>query len=583
MIKGAKFYDTSSTDRFPQIQIIDGVKYYWLGDNGYIKVHNVGSSTRNGKLNVMYNSYIYDKNGKRLKRYRGGSALIKKNTGIQVKGAAYSYDPHYYYNVGNGNYVRVGDVAQLNGKGIMVLNYNSAIYNKKGKKVKGTKIIKAGQPVNYVGKIETSDKNADFYYVKYNKNQPSYYSLSHKVINGEWYYSIGKGQYIKAYNVGHINGEVMFTSKLTYVVPNSDMFVLNKDLESTDKVVRAGQKVKVDGAVVNGQGDNAELYYRLAGKDEYLWWGDDSEYPEAAQTEGFFTVRFLLNDDSDYEDLYNSYITFKNNYRKTTPLYTANGQQRNLDGYLYVAENGNQSSEQNFDINGAWYIWNTKENKAELYYHLTNQWQPVAGKVAGKYEYSRKIIYIGDSFVKANAVDIHGLTVKTFNTVSESETQAKQMMNATQKSELESKISNASTIKKSDKYRLSNANKRTNYDGAVSDIEAALKNNKTTVLEANILAWNLDQALSALDGAKVKVRDINNLTSNEAGRVLQVMRAANEKLGTYDTVSIYQHWAHKDGYYPSYSWTSSQKSVFMLVRSGHKNQILNVKDYATEK
>ena len=33
----------------------------------------------------------------------------------------------------------------------------------------------------------------------------------------------------------------------------------------------------------------------------------------------------------------------------------------------------------------------------------------------------------------------------------------------------------------------------------------------------------------------------------------------------------------------AYSWTSNKKSVFMLVRSGYKNQILNVKNYATEK
>lgn len=583
LLNGPKLYDISSTNTFPQIRIIKGTSYYWLGDNGYIRTHNIGSSTRDGKLKAMFNSYIYDKNGKRLKSYRGGSALIKRNTSVQVKGQAYRYNPHYYYNVGNGNYVRVSDVAEVNGKGVMILNYNSAIYNKYGKRIKGKKTLKKGMPINYSGKIEVSDNKADFYYIKYDQNKRSYYSLSHKVIKGEWYYSIGKGQYIKAYNVSHINGEIMYTSKPTYVVPNSDMHVLNKDLQTTDKVVRAGKKVKVDGATVNGQGDNAELYYRLAGKDEYLWWGDDSEYPEDAQTEGFFKIRFLIGDESNYNDLYNSYITFKKDYEKTTPLYMANGQQRNLDGYLYVAEDGNQSAEQNFDINGAWYIWNAKENKAELYYHLTNQWQPVAGKAAGKYQYSRKTIHLGDSFVKASDVDTHGLSVKTLNTASEAEAQAKQTLTASQKNELESKISDASNIKNSDKYRLANANKRANYDGVVSDAENALKDSKTTAFEASVLLWNLDQAQSALDGAKVKVKDVDNLTVNEANQVLQVMRNANGKLDTSDTVSIYQHWAHKDGYYPSYNWVSSKKSVFMLTRSGHKNQILDVKDYATEK
>lgn len=175
------------------------------------------------------------------------------------------------------------------------------------------------------------------------------------------------------------------------------------------------------------------------------------------------------------------------------------------------------------------------------------------------------------------------MKVKTLNTASEARTQAQQTMTASQRNELKNSISNATTLKHSDKYRLSDANKRTNYDGAVNDIETALKDNKTTAFEANVLSWNLKQAQSALNGAKVKVKNINDLTVNEAGQVLQVMRNANEKFDTYDTVSIYQHWAHKNGYYPSYSWTSSKKSVFMLSRSGHKNQILNVKDYATEK
>lgn len=369
LIRGPKVYDDTFTNTFPQIRIIKGATYYWLGDNGYIKTHNIDSSTRDGKLNAMFNSYIYDKNGKRLKSYRGGSALVKKNTTVQIKGKAYTYNPHYYYNVGNGNYIRATDVAQVNGKGIMILNYNSAIYNKNGKRI-GKKILKKGMPVSYKGRIQ-ADPKAVFYYFKYNKDGE--YSLSHKVIKGEWYYSIGKGQYVKAYNVSHINGEIMYTDKPTYIVPNSDMYILNKKLQPTDKFVRAGKRVKVDGAAVNGDGDNAELYYRLAGKDEYLWWGDESEYPEKAQTEGFFKIRFLTGDESDYEDLYNSYINFKESYEETTPLYKVNGQPRNLDGYLYIAGNGNQSAEQNFDIDGAWYIWNNSEKKADLYYHLVNQ------------------------------------------------------------------------------------------------------------------------------------------------------------------------------------------------------------------
>lgn len=34
LLNGPKLYDVSSTNTFPQIRIIKGTSYYWLGDNG---------------------------------------------------------------------------------------------------------------------------------------------------------------------------------------------------------------------------------------------------------------------------------------------------------------------------------------------------------------------------------------------------------------------------------------------------------------------------------------------------------------------------------------------------------------------
>lgn len=95
--------------------------------------------------------------------------------------------------------------------------------------------------------------------------------------------------------------------------------------------------------------------------------------------------------------------------------------------------------------------------------------------------------------------------------------------------------------------------------------------------------WLLEKSEKVLNGAKVQVKDINNLTANEADRVREVMTNANSSLPGFIAVTYYQKWEHKSGYYPSYNWVSSQKTVFMLTRDGYKNQVLKVSDYATEK
>ena len=114
-----------------------------------------------------------------------------------------------------------------------------------------------------------------------------------------------------------------------------------------------------------------------------------------------------------------------------------------------------------------------------------------------------------------------------------------------------------------------------------------MKSDKTTALEVKELLWQLKQDKADLNGAKVKVKNIKDLTFNEANQILQVMNNcyANSFYSSgiaKDSVAIYQHWAHKDGYYPTYRWNSSKVSVFMLRQQGEKNRILDVSDFATE-
>lgn len=566
------------TDLDPVQVIIDGVFYYSLGDGGYLKVHNAEIGYTGATLVASYNSYIYNKDGKRLKKYRGiNNFVLKKGQKIKIAGKTKEDFPQVYYSVGQGAYVNSANIAQLNGKGVMHLGYNSYVYDKNGKRVKPAKTLLKGNLVSYMGKVvPATDKSAFYFFSSKTSNKKQ--QLVSRTIKGQEYYAIGKNRYIKALNVDAINGNVVYTTQPTYIIPRSDMVILNKDLEPTDKIAHHNKKIKIKEAVVKGYGDLAQVFYKIMGKDEFLDAGDLSSYDEALP--GTSDTRFLLSTEKDYNTLYRSLISFKN--EKSTPLYDISGNQIKLDGkYLEKKPEGNHLPEEVYDVNSGWYIWNEKEKKAELYYHLSKSEFSIFAPTSDL-PYHYKTQNIPNAFVKASDVDFKGVKVKILN----SESQAKNdtaLASGDQKKELVAKIANNAKVTASLKYKLSAKDKRENYDNAVQEIKQAVDSSKTTVLEVRELTWYLENSENELDGAKVKVRDINNLTGTEAGKILKVMINANSSLEGFTSVNFYQHWAHKNGYYPSYYWKNSKDTVFMLSREGHKNEILNVADYATER
>lgn len=582
-INGPLGYDS---ELYPITRIINGDSYIDLGDGGYINSHNMGSfDAKTGQIKVMYNTYIYNKNGKRLKKYRGKKAYVAKNKTITLAFKKSHYSAAMYFSVGKGRYVKANSVTKLNGKSVLGLNYNTYVYNKKGKRLSSfngssTKLLK-GSIITYSGKISDADAKKDryYFYESYRNGTPK--KLTTHRINNKDYYYVGNGGYVKADNVGTINGKPVYTNDATYVKVMSDQYILDKDLHPTTEIARRGQKIKVDQAVYTGYGDTAQLYFRLVGKDDrYISWGDFADYPEKMGNGAVSSlyIRFNLVP-VKYLDVANSHISFKDS--KNTPLYDLNGKKIELTGkYLELTNDSNQLPEQVYGVDGAWYIWNPSEKKAELYYHMVDTTYSVFDPTDKlPYHYSKQ--NITNAFVKASDVNFMGVTVKTQNTPAEAERQTS-LATSADKKKLAEAIVDANNIKASEKYKLTTQNKRTNYDSAISAIKEAVKSNKTTIFEANELNWWLKNSQRALNGAKVKVKNINKLSVFDAAQVQKVMTDANSGLPGFVDVAIYQHWAHKNGYYPSYNWVSSDKSVFMLRRDGYKNKILNVADYATE-
>ena len=316
-----------SSDSFPIIRINNGQNYMWLGDNGYIKSNCLGSISNKGVINIARNGYVYDKNGKRLKSYRGGKATVTRN-----------------------------------------------------------------QKIKYAGKLTETSR--------------------------ELYYYVGSGAYVKALNVSKINGQYVFTKQPTYVIPRADMYVLNKDLKETFKVVRAGSKVKIDQVLIDTDYTDPQLYVRIAGtKDQFLYWTDAGDYPD--EDEGNFSFRFFMDDNHNFAESTQSLVTFKQGLEKTTPLYNEQGQLIDLGGkYLEKAARGNFLPENNYQVDYARYIWVPSEKKAELFYHLIGTTFSMRDPHS-KYEYTWVKQNVGSVYVKASDVTFKGLKVKTQNTAEE--------------------------------------------------------------------------------------------------------------------------------------------------------------------
>ena len=193
----------------------------WLGDNGYIKSNCLGSISNKGVINIARKGYVYDKNGKRLKSYRGGKATVTRNQKIKYAGKLTETSRELYYYVGSGAYVKAKDVSQVAGKNVMFLKTNTYVYNNKGQRIK-----KQGTLVTYSGSVKAASSSDDFFFYPSESSNKDPQALKQYKIKGKVYYALGGGRYVKAVNVSKINGQYVFTKQPTYVIPRADMYVL---------------------------------------------------------------------------------------------------------------------------------------------------------------------------------------------------------------------------------------------------------------------------------------------------------------------------------------------------------------------
>lgn len=382
-------------------------------------------------------------------------------------------------------------------KGKLTLNHNSYVYTKTGKRT--GQLLREGASVKYVGK-PTVNNDADnlYFYQKYSTSDKL--QLKTIRIKGNNYFQIGKNQYIKTANVDTIDGSSLFVKQTTVVVKRKtqQLFMASKNRAlTTGKFYQKSTKLTVD--QLGGMDVLANSFpsaYHIKGTDYYIWAKDVTPRQNIA--------------DINYCER-NQMIVQTN--KNSIPTYSFDGEESTPSNYAW-------GDKTDLNVNGAMYLYNDKTQKSELYYHLTDHYQKMANlKTSPGFPEVIKIntVNVGDSFVKASDVDFAGgERLKPINTADEAENNNKIALTELEEADLKDLINKAATVQDSVKYKLSSFNKRFNYDQAVKLAQTETNSRKLmSTAEAKYLIWNLKTYENELDGAKVKVNNINKLTSNE--------------------------------------------------------------------
>ncbi|QNQ84370.1 hypothetical protein FP435_08045 [Lactobacillus sp. PV037] len=234
------------------------------------------SAASKHSLQLFFNSgaKVYDKNGHLLKTYNNREPHFSKGAKINYYGnVVYIKNKPYFY-IGNGGYILAVNVAVLNNKTTLRLNHNSYVYDKNGKRIihfnndKQKTVLRYEIPINVPGKLKKATSQNPFYYVI--KNNEKYY-LPAKKIKGKYFYAIGHGGYVRAYNVATIDNNFNYPKYLSVPLVKregiTDSFPLfDKNQKLIKKRYPLSPKVKVN-SIIN---EADRFYFRIQGTDTFI-------------------------------------------------------------------------------------------------------------------------------------------------------------------------------------------------------------------------------------------------------------------------------------------------------------------------
>ena len=460
---------------------INGVKYYDLGGGAYIKAVNVdgkaasstSSLSKGTKAKFVSNSYIYDKNGKRISKYQGKSKFVKGDSvttyGIQTingkkyyqldkKGTAFVRTVNIDGKTTSNQESSVSNDAESTKKYDYSLKKNAYIYDNNGKRInkyQGKSKLLKGAAIDVYG-IET--------------------------IKGKDYYQLDKKgtAFVKASNVTR-------TVKATSITMKKNAYIYNGNGDTKKKTVKKGKTIKATEARYIG----TKLYYKIS----------DNQFVKAANV-GKISGPELepVNEPDGAATVDTGDNTVDPNVTKVTtinvaPLYNIKGQPDNVRAF------GEGQSQQVSELR---YIATSATATPELFYKLSS----------------------GRGYLKDTDVAVSGKTLTPVNTREQAREDVT-VATAANKAKLLQDINEATSVKNSEAYKLASSDVKAAYDKAISDGTAVNNDATATIAQVNEADAAIVSAKAKLDGKRVAVANMTNLTSDEIAAIIKVVANAN--------------------------------------------------------
>ena len=460
---------------------INGVKYYDLGGGAYIKAVNVdgkaasstSSLSKGTKAKFVSNSYIYDKNGKRISKYQGKSKFVKGDSvttyGIQTingkkyyqldkKGTAFVRTVNIDGKTTSNQESSVSNDAESTKKYDYSLKKNAYIYDNNGKRInkyQGKSKLLKGAAIDVYG-IET--------------------------IKGKDYYQLDKKgtAFVKASNVTR-------TVKATSITMKKNAYIYNGNGDTKKKTVKKGKTIKATEARYIG----TKLYYKIS----------DNQFVKAANV-GKISGPELepVNEPDGAATVDTGDNTVDPNVTKVTtinvaPLYNIKGQPDNVRAF------GEGQSQQVSELR---YIATSATATPELFYKLSS----------------------GRGYLKQSDVAVSGKTLTPVNTREQAREDVT-VATAANKAKLLQDINEATSVKNSEAYKLASSDVKAAYDKAISDGTTVNNDATATIAQVNEADAAIVSAKAKLDGKRVAVANMTNLTSDEIAAIIKVVANAN--------------------------------------------------------
>ena len=460
---------------------INGVKYYDLGGGAYIKAVNVdgkaasstSSLSKGTKAKFVSNSYIYDKNGKRISKYQGKSKFVKGDSvttyGIQTingkkyyqldkKGTAFVRTVNIDGKTTSNQESSVSNDAESTKKYDYSLKKNAYIYDNNGKRInkyQGKSKLLKGAAIDVYG-IET--------------------------IKGKDYYQLDKKgtAFVKASNVTR-------TVKVTSITMKKNAYIYNGNGDTKKKTVKKGKTVKATEARYIG----TKLYYKIS----------DNQFVKAANV-GKISGPELepVNEPDGAATVDTGDNTVDPNVTKVTtinvaPLYNIKGQPDNVRAF------GEGQSQQVSELR---YIATSATATPELFYKLSS----------------------GRGYLKQSDVAVSGKILTPVNTLEQAREDVT-VATAANKAKLLQDINEATSVKSSEAYKLASSDVKAAYDKAISDGTTVNNDATATIAQVNEADAAIVSAKAKLDGKRVAVANMTNLTSDEMAAIIKVVANAN--------------------------------------------------------